>query len=233
MRKGILFLLLVVCSCCSKQPLDVVSIQEEEFYSSLSEYEKYNQGLNTNISEMEKRTIEQTIVKGLSAREREWYESGDLVINNIGRFSQSGEYYADIWWANELQAIFLKGLTQTNGTRIIGSIESKYSIQNIYAGQVGFDCDEYVKICFYKNVRNHNKQLFAQYENKDYRLDISDNTFPALFWKDNSLYCRFVSRYDNTSREYYKIVLRFIRGQSSKYESSRDSVESSWRVLPL
>ncbi len=181
-------------------------ISREEFIRAFSLYESYNQQLDTSITLTEKKRVREAIAQSLEKREKEWLATDDFEICNIGMYRGTHEYYAQLLWASEEQAFFLRTNMSLEQPRILGSVYGVYSSAGFYAGAEGQDCDNYAHIFIYGTNINGEKRLYAVYKNPDVVCEEEDDLSspPPLFWYKTDLYCRFRSRITDAV-VYYKL----------------------------
>lgn len=183
-------------------------ITHEEFIKAYSLYKNYNQQLDTSIMRIEKDRVREAIAQSLEGREKEWLATDDFEICSIGKYRGTNEYYAQLLWASEEQAVFLRANMSLEQPRILGSVYGVYSSTGFYAGAKGQDCDNYAHIFIYTTNKSGEKKLSVVYENPNVVCDEGDelSSPPPLFWYKTDLFCRFRNNTTNAV-VYYKLQL--------------------------
>ena len=161
-------------------------ITEQEWKVATSYRSEYNCHRDTS-DWFKNKEAEVAVFRTLADWEKESYVWSDLRLTNIGTFSERGETIVDIWYANDMTAVFVdNGVADT--CRIAGSMAGTYSRNGIYVGCENFDCDGYVHLFFYQHVDDTTRchiRLIGEYRflEADMREDPEDS--PLLWYGDN------------------------------------------------
>ena len=118
-------------------------ITRDDYIDAYQHRFEYNQVRDTTLSWHKKKQIEVAVFRTLTDEEKEAYIWTDYIIDNIGQYP-TGEYIADLGYANWCGAIFVDENFQADSTQINGSDCAAYSKTGIYVGCRGFDCDHMI-----------------------------------------------------------------------------------------
>ncbi len=139
----------------------------------------------------------------------------DLVLANTGFFAETDEAIVDIWYANDMEVVFLKNGIM-DSCIIAGSDYGVYGKNRIYVGCEGFDCDNHVHLYFYRiaDEPHHHTQFLCSYVNPAsfemfgegqedwYRINREQGG--AMMWYKDDLYFR---AWDGKEVVYYRVRL--------------------------
>lgn len=184
-------------------------ISREEFIEAYEHRSEYNQVRDTMLDWHIKKAVEVAAFRTLTDEEKEAYVWGDYWITNIGRYP-SGEYVADLWYANWMGAVYLDKDFQIDTTIFKGSDRAAYSDKGIYVGCEGFDCDNHAWFHFYrhKDGKAGSMEEIAEYRNFKWSLPYHQE-YPefnglesdhAMVWYKDALYCFGVEKYDENGK---------------------------------
>lgn len=181
-------------------------ITRDDYIDAYQHRFEYNQVRDTTLSWHKKKQIEVAVFRTLTDEEKEAYIWTDYIIDNIGQYP-TGEYIADLGYANWCGAIFVDENFQADSTQINGSDRAAYSKTGIYVGCRGFDCDHIAWLHFYRHKDGNLARMeeMAVYINNKWKLPWYED-FPefegldfntAMVWHKDSLYCFGVENYDD------------------------------------
>lgn len=188
----------------------------EEFQHAYSERGDYNYMRETSIPEDVKSEVVRAVYDALSDEERECIESGDLYIENIGRYT-NGLYAADIF-SYGYDTFFFDANLVPYDKRAQKTHRAAYSTDGIFVGCDIFDCDPRIHLTFYRvNGDNTIMELaeyidlsarlpYIDYED-DLRLPISKEYIDTpIFWCRGALYfIAIASDYNSAEVVYYRL----------------------------
>ncbi|MBO5816074.1 MAG: hypothetical protein J6R30_08200 [Bacteroidales bacterium] len=181
-------------------------ITRDDYIDAYQHRFEYNQVRDTTLSWHKKKQIEVAVFRTLTDEEKEAYIWTDYIIDNIGQYP-TGEYIADLGYADWCGAIFVDENFQADSTQINGSNRAAYSKTGIYVGCRGFDCDHIAWLHFYRHKDGNLARMeeMAVYINNKWKLPWYED-FPefegldfnnAMVWHKDSLYCFGVENYDD------------------------------------
>ena len=162
------------------------------------------------------KSAEVAAFRTLSNEGQSSYVWTDLWLCNIGRFTATEEDIVDIWYANEMNAVFVKDGV-ADSCIICGSHYSAYGTNRIYVGCQGFDCDNFVWLFFYQTIDKpyHQTKFLCEYRNESVTFEHSSvdrfdqekwySKNPMIWYKD-MLYYRAMDSYDYQPK-YYRLQL--------------------------
>ena len=101
-------------------------ITRDDYIDAYQHRFEYNQVRDTTLSWHKKKQIEVAVFRTLTDEEKEAYIWTDYIIDNIGQYP-TGEYIADLGYANWCGAIFVDENFQADSTQINGSDRAAYS----------------------------------------------------------------------------------------------------------
>ena len=181
-------------------------ITREEFIHAYQHRFEYNQVRDTTLDWFTRKKVEVAVFRTLTDEEKEAYIWTDYGIQNIGRYP-TGEYIADLGYANWKGAVFVDDNSQADSTVINGSDRATYSKTGIYVGCKGFDCDDIAWLYFYrrKDGKLSRMEEIAVYINNNWRLPWYEDSPEfegldynnAMVWHEDALYCFGVENYDD------------------------------------
>ena len=183
-------------------------ITRDDYIDAYKHRFEYNQIRDTTLYWHKKKEVEVAVFRTLTDEEKEAYVWTDYVIDNIGRYP-TGEYIADLWYANWMGAVFVDENFQADSTKIKGSDRAAYSKTGIYVGCSGFDCDDIAWLHFYRHKDGNLAKMeeIAVYINNKWKLPWYED-FPefdgldfnnAMVWHKDALYCFGVEYYDDAN----------------------------------
>lgn len=181
-------------------------ITREEFVDAYQHRLEYNHVRDTTLSWSKKKQIEVAVFRTLTDEEKEEYIWTNYGIDNIGQYP-TGEYIADLGYANWMGAVFVDENFQADSTTINGNDRAAYSKTGIYVGCRGFDCDDIAWLHFYRHKDGNLARMeeIAEHINNNWRLPWYED-FPefdgldfnnAMVWYKDALYCFGVENYDD------------------------------------
>ena len=187
-------------------------ITREEFVDAFQHRFEYNHVRDTTLNFCTRKQVEVAVFRTLTDEEKEAYIWTDYEIKNIGRYP-TGEYIADLWYANWMGAVFVDENFQTDPTVINGSDRAAYSKTGIYVGCIGFDCNDIAWLHFYRHKDDNLAQMeeIAVHVNEKWRLPWYEE-FPefdgldynnAMVWHKDALYCFGVESYDDENGKWH------------------------------
>lgn len=164
------------------------AVPEQEWRMAASHRAEYNCRRDTS-DWFKNKEAEVAVFRTLEDWEKEAYVWTDFGLTNIGTFSERNETIVDIWYANDMMAVFVdNGVADT--CRIAGSLCGTYSKDGIYVGAELFDCDGYVHLFFYQHVESAVQchiRLLGEY--KCYEAVITEDPHDnPLLWYRGCLY---------------------------------------------
>ena len=182
-------------------------ISREEFFEAYQHRFEYNQIRDTTLDWITKKNIEVAVFRTLTDEEKEAYIWTDYGIDKIGRFP-TGEYIANLAYANWVGAVFLNKDFRPDSTVIQANDRAVYSKSGIYVGCEGFDCDNHARLHFYTHRGNAPSEMkeIAVYINNKWRLPWYETEYPEfegldfympMVWYKDALYCAAMENYDD------------------------------------
>lgn len=141
----------------------------------------------------------------------------DIALVNVGQFQETKESIVDIWYANQMETVFVKNGVM-DSCIIAGNDYGVYGKNRIYVGCEGFDCDNYVHLYFYRIADEpyHHTQFLCDYSNHaTFERTVSDSESEAwnninrtqggaMMWYKDDLYFR---AWDGKEVVYYRVRL--------------------------
>lgn len=195
-------------SCYTILEEQVTQEMWEEAYNHRFEYNYYRDTTDW----WKNKNAEVAAFRMLSDSGKEMYVWGDLGLLNIGCFNTTEEYIVDIWWANEMKAVFVKNGV-ADSCIIAGSNYGTYGTNRIFVGCKGFDCDNCVWLYFYQTTDEpyHHTQFMCKYKNVSANFEATDveewySKNPMVWYKDK-LYYRAIS-WKTYQPVYYSLHLK-------------------------
>ena len=181
-------------------------VTRDDYIDAYQHRFEYNQIRDTTLSWHKKKEVEVAVFRTLTDEEKEAYILTDYVIDNIGQYP-TGEYIADLGYANWCGAVFVDENFQADSTTINASGRAAYSKTGIYVGCRGLDCDNIAWLHFYRNKDGNLAKMeeMAVYINSKWKLPWYED-FPefegldfnnAMVWHKDALYCFGVENYDD------------------------------------
>lgn len=183
-------------------------VTEQEWKTASGHRVEYNCHRDTSDWNKNKEA-EVAVFRTLEDWEKEAYVWTDLVLTNIGTFVERDETIVDIWYANDMMAVFVAdGVADT--CRIAGSLAGTYSKTGLFVGGENFDCDGYVHLFFYQHVADTTHchiRLIGEYKFDKATL-IEDPKDNPLLWYGNCLYWKGYERAgDKWGYVYHKLTI--------------------------
>ena len=186
------------------------TINGEEWHNAYAHRAEYNYYRDTNFRGKQATML--AVIHEMNDSGKATLKWNDLYLANTGFIKETGEAIVDIWYFNQMEAVFVKD-SKMDSTLLAGSEYSTYGKNRIYVGSESFDCDGHVSLYFYRTTDNphHHTQFLCHYANHDdFYIPCEseaeyDNWYSKdfLFWYKNYLYLR-------TSGGYYRIHLEKI-----------------------
>ena len=182
-------------------------ISRKEFFEAYEHRFEHNQIRDTTLNSDTRKRIEVAVLRTLADKGNEAHVCEDYEIHNIGRFP-SGEYIADLDYANWQGAVFIDEDFQVDTTVIEAADYGVYSNDGIYVGCEGFDCDNHARLHFYAHRGEADAQMkkVAIHINGNWSFPW-DETVPEfegldlnmpMFWYNGAVYCSGVRSRDET-----------------------------------
>lgn len=199
-------------------------ISQEEFAKAFDARAEYNLVRDTMLTDDVKAAIVDRVVASFDDETRGLYECGDYHLRNICRLP-TGCYMVDAVGYSWCYAYLLDEKMNLFESTIEASDASAYSVDGIYVGCEGFDCDPCAKLHFYSISPSGNKRIteMASYVNYDWvipydyyphHVELVDCRYIStpLVWWQGALYCVGVTRPSTTEEKpsacFYRLELR-------------------------
>ena len=146
-------------------------VTRDDYIDAYQHRFEYNQIRDTTLSWHKKKEVEVAVFRTLTDEEKEAYIWTDYVIDNIGQYP-TGEYIADLGYANWCGAVFVDENFQADSITINASDRAAYSKTGIYVGGRGFDCDNIAWLHFYRHKDGNLAKMeeMAVYINNKWKL---------------------------------------------------------------